>query len=328
MKDFKTYEEQISILKLRGIVIDDEEKTIEILSECNYYNLINGYKELFIKRTHNIEDENENINIEEYKKNVNFIEIYSLYKFDSEIKRIFLNKILKVENILRSLIAYHFSKIHGNDNYLKFDSFDNLRNVNAPEKTVKDRAIYIHALISSINQTLAKSILKKDYISHYITKYGFVPLWVLVNILTFGTLSKFYDLMYQPERVEISKYFNVKENELSQYIKLMASYRNLCAHDERLYNTKLGTTYSISDTIYHEQLHIPKKNGRYAYGKNDLFALMITLKTLLSREEFLNLYNVVNHQVYRLEANLKSININDVYEMMGFPTTWRSIRKS
>ena len=45
-KDFKTIEEQFEVLKARGIIINDENAK-EILTENNYYYLINGYKDLF-----------------------------------------------------------------------------------------------------------------------------------------------------------------------------------------------------------------------------------------------------------------------------------------
>ena len=48
MKEFKTYQKQIEILKSRGIVINNEEFALEKLQEDNYYNIINGYKDLFI----------------------------------------------------------------------------------------------------------------------------------------------------------------------------------------------------------------------------------------------------------------------------------------
>ena len=319
LKEFKTYEQQLDIMKSRGIIIQNDEYVIKALQEHNYYNLVNGYKDLFLQSM----DEEDH-----YKENVTFEEIYALYRFDVELKRALLNKILIVEDILRSLIPYEFSKKHGNDNYLKFDSFDRLTEINAPYKTKQKRAVHIHELIASIQKTLAASISKKDYIEHYITQYGFVPLWVLINSISFGTLSKFYELMFQRERVAVAKYFHVLENELAQYIKSMSAYRNLCAHDERLYNAKLGKTCSIHDTKYHELLGIPIVNGRYAYGKNDVFSLIIALKQLLPHQEFINLFNIINHQIYRLESKLNSITIEEVYEKMGFPTTWRDIKKS
>ncbi|WP_237567332.1 hypothetical protein [Mycoplasma mycoides] len=45
-KEFKTFGEQIEILKSRGLIIKDEQKAIEILKQENYYNIVNGYKDL------------------------------------------------------------------------------------------------------------------------------------------------------------------------------------------------------------------------------------------------------------------------------------------
>ena len=75
-KDFKTIKEQIEILKARGIIINNE-RAEEILTENNYYYLINGHKELFVDNSSETE---------KYKENVSLEEIYALYKFDSELR--------------------------------------------------------------------------------------------------------------------------------------------------------------------------------------------------------------------------------------------------
>lgn len=109
MKDFKTKEEQINILKTRGMSFDDEENAKKILLNNNYYNIINGYKDLFLDSTNRLS----------YKPGTKFEEIYALYEFDRQLRNIFLEYILKIENSMRSLIAYYFSQSYGNDNYLK-----------------------------------------------------------------------------------------------------------------------------------------------------------------------------------------------------------------
>lgn len=68
-------------------------------------------------------------------------------------------------------------------------------------------------------------------------KHGYVPLWVLVNVLSLGNISKFYEHRKQPLRVKIAKHFNVNVGDLCLYIKMLAFWRNFCAHDERLYDS-------------------------------------------------------------------------------------------
>ena len=60
--------------------------------------------------------------------------------------------------------------------------------------------------------------------------YGYLPLWVLNNILTLGTISKFYSLMKQNERQTVSKIFRLSDNELESILTYVSSVRNFRAH--------------------------------------------------------------------------------------------------
>jgi len=79
MKEFKTVEEQIKLLKSRGMIFENEEYAKKILLTNNHYNIINGYKNLFII------DKTDN-----YKNGTKFEEVYSLYDFDRQLRNIFL----------------------------------------------------------------------------------------------------------------------------------------------------------------------------------------------------------------------------------------------
>ena len=47
-------------------------------------------------------------------------------------------------------------------------------------------------------------------------------------------------------------------------------------------NDNNKTQIVINNTIYHKLLNIPKMDGEYIYGKNDLFALIIILKRIFT----------------------------------------------
>ncbi|AJK51216.1 Abi family protein [Mycoplasma capricolum] len=113
-KEFKTFEEQIEILKSRGLIISNEQKAIEILKQENYYNIVNGYKDLFLKKSL---DNNKDIFIE----NTNFDELYSLFLFDRELRSILLKYILIFERDFKTTIAYNFSKKYNKNN--RIDSY-------------------------------------------------------------------------------------------------------------------------------------------------------------------------------------------------------------
>ena len=316
MKEFKDIDEQINLLKSRNIIFENEEEAKKILLHNNYYNIINGYKDLFL------DEQDSSI----YKFGTNFNEIYALYEFDRQLRNIFLEYILKFENSLRALIAYYFSEQYGNDNYLKLNNFETFENVNVNNDTKQKNIKYIQSLIGNINKNIASNIENK-YINHYIINYGFVPLWVLVNILSFGDICNFYRLMKQRERTKIAIELNINEADLYSLLNILTKTRNLCAHDERLYNYKFPTYTSINDTKYHQMMNLPIDNGRYEIGKNDLFAVVITLKLLLPKEDYDKFHHKLFSRMMSIQSKLHTISLNDVLNAMNFPTNWHDISK-
>ena len=105
-KPFKTYDEQIEILSSRGLYIENLKDAKVILSQVNYYNLINGYKTPFLDNasSNKVEDV--------YKPGSSFEEIYALHEMDRELKKVVFYYLLRFEKLLKTSCAYHFSDLH------------------------------------------------------------------------------------------------------------------------------------------------------------------------------------------------------------------------
>ena len=308
-KIFKSYDEQLEILRSRGLVVSDEAKNI--LKKENYYNVINGYKDLFIDTS--IPDET-------YKEDANFSEIFALYEFDRALRFIFLRRLLKIETHIKSIISYKFSEKYGHDNYLKLDNFD-------PHNKQNKKLQNIMQVISTFQRSISEQSGRHNAVTHYVTEHGYVPLWVLVNVLTFGNISKFYGVLKLQDRQAIAKEFRIQENVFKSYLKLISVFRNICAHDERLYNTKLGTLEIVSGPI-HAQLGIPRdKNGKYIQGTNDVFALLICVKELLpdDSDEVADTILEINEEIAKLEKRINTVEIKDILSLMGFPENWKKL---
>ena len=99
MIDFKTYEEQIEILKNRGMTIPNENFAKNKLQQNNYYNLINGYKEPFLQI---------GITPEQYVKGMSFNEIYALQQFDKELRLNLSRFLILVERTFASILSHEF----------------------------------------------------------------------------------------------------------------------------------------------------------------------------------------------------------------------------
>lgn len=132
--------------------------------------------------------------------------------------------------------------------------------------------------------------------------------------------------MYNFLEQNISKEFeNVHESMLAQMLDLLACVRNVCAHNERLFDYKYrkGT---IDDTRIHSLLGIQKKKGQYVKGKNDVFAVVIVLYYLLDREEFVKFIDEIELLFDELFSKTRIIQRVQLYKYMGFPENWRDIK--
>lgn len=224
-KIFRDTRTQIGILKSRGLTIKNKKFAKQIIRRVNYYNLINGYKDPFLQS---------DSNYEKYIKGSTIDEIYALYEFDRKLRIITLEYILEIEKEVKSLVSYSFSKCYGHKNYLKLENFDS--------SGIK-KYDCVCSLLSHLYKTIARNINHDLSITHYVNGKNYVPLWVLMNSLSFGEVSKFYTNMHQKERNDVAKHFKwgVKENELSNSLAFLTTIRNRCAHGERLYSY-LSTT--------------------------------------------------------------------------------------
>ena len=159
--------------------------------------------------------------------------------------------------------------------------------------------------------------------NHYINNYGYIPLWVVVKVLSFGIVSELFIIMKREDQEDISSIYGVSVENLVVYMPILANFRNLCAHEDILYNHK--TQRSIGDTKYHNALDIPLMDGEYIYGKDDLFALIIILKQLLRKDEFRLLINEISYEINILTGKLDSIPIGKVLDAMGVPINFREL---
>ena len=101
-KVFKSLDEQIDILKSKGLVINDVDKAKDILFRENYF-FISGYRHLFMR---SFKDNS-------FIEGTTFDELYAVFVFDRNIRNIMFKYILIIENNIKSVISYQMSKKYG-----------------------------------------------------------------------------------------------------------------------------------------------------------------------------------------------------------------------
>lgn len=305
-KQFKTLDEQIEIFKHKGLVIEDEKYAKEVLLRENYF-FLNGYRHLFYK------SETE----KKFIPGTTFEELYSMFLFDRSFRNVLFKYLLVIENNLKSITSYQLSKKYGykEKDYLKAKNFTQ----------IPERQRQVNDLIKKMKRQIRINGSQHTATSHYVSHYGYIPLWILVKVLSFGVVSEMVSILKPEDQKDISNIYGIETDDFISYLPILANYRNLCAHEDILYENR--TQKEISDTIYHKVLNIPRDEEGYIYGKNDLFALIIIMKQMLLKEEFKNMTFELDNIVQTLNYNLTSIKIDKVLNQMGFPLNWEELSK-
>lgn len=303
-KTFKTLEEQIKILESRGLVITDYDKTLDILFKENYF-FINGYRHFLLK----------NNGTNQFLDGATFEELYSLFLFDRYLRNIMFKYILIIENNIKSIISYQLSKNYG------YKEHDYLNPKHFRQENFK--LTQVNDVLNKMKRQIRLNAKQHRATKHYLTNYGYIPMWVSVKVLSFGIISELYSILKEEDQKELSNYYKLSPYELNIYLSLLCNYRNLCAHEDILYDHQ--TQRSIPDNKYHQYLNIPKQYDEYIYGKNDFFAMLIIMKYLLRKDEFTNLTNEISYEADVLVGKITCINATKILNEIGFPDNWRDI---
>ena len=303
-KEFKTIEEQIDILKYKGLVINDVDKTKELLLRENYF-FLSGYRHLFML----------NHKDDRFIKGTTFEELYALFQFDRNLRNILFKNLLIVENNLKSIFSYKLSKKYG----IKEKEYLKPTNFSQDIKKIRQ----VNDVLNKIKRQIKTNGRQHSATLHYLSNYGYVPLWILVKLLSFGMINEFYSILKPEDKLSISEYYNLDVETLGLYIGLLANYRNLCAHEDIVFEHR--TQKEIPDTKYHWELKIPLTNDEYIYGKNDIYAVIIMLKYMLNADDFRAFIKEVDYELSILDGKVNVIEQEKILNRMGFPENWKYI---
>lgn len=294
LKDPKTLKEQVEILKARKMIIEDEDRAIEVLKRTNYYRLT-AYALQFKSK------ENE-------YKGVTFNQMYKLYEFDKKLRNLLLVALEDIEITLRTYTAYNLSIKYGAEAYKNEEIF---KNIDLHKGYYDESGKYHNGLLDEIESEKRKN-RNEPFVKHHIKIYnGKFPIWAVIEIFSFGMLSKMYKNLVVAEQKEISREcFNTNNLLLESWLDILSYIRNTCAHYGRLYNKKLP--------------RVPKVHNKYnKYKKyletNKLFVAILAIKEILisinKYEEFkVNLKDLINEYIDVIDLNI-----------LGFNEKWEEI---
>lgn len=246
-----TYSEQLEKLKSHNMIIEDPELALKILSEKNYYRFT-GYA--LQQRV----DENNS----DFIESTSFNKVYQIYRFDETLRNLLKKYIEIIEIYFRTQISYNFSISKcidpPHDQHYDENNYYNKKGFNDVMTNIShDKKYYHDSLI----------------MQHHIKKYnGKLPLWAMVEMLSFSNLSKLYACMYFSEQNLIAASTGSGHLTLKNHLHCLSLLRNKCAHAARLYNTTFNPPAKFNSSFLRKHPEV-KAATLFAY-------ILILLKRL------------------------------------------------
>ena len=276
-----TVEEQINNLKSIGLIISDNEYAAKILNEVSYFRLVKAYS-LGLKKDG------------KYKSGVRFEDIVELYMFNADFRHLLFAQIERIEVGLRCQIANYFSGKYGVFGYRDIENFEN--------------KIAQQYLLSEIEKEIQRN-RKVPFIKNFQENYetGNIPFYAVVEVLSFGTLSKCYKNMKNTDKKEIAKEYNINFKYLQSWVESISYVRNICAHYGRLYNA----TLSKAPQLY-------KQYASIGINNRTIFSILICMKYILKDDDA---WKTFIEDLSILISQYPKIHINK----LGFTENWREL---
>lgn len=279
VKNPATIKAQLEKLKSRGCIIEDEERAKFVLSNVNYYRLVH-YFAVFLE------------NKGRYRNGTSFDKVMRIYDFDRMLRSLILTALEEVEISMRAHVSNYHALKYGALGYLNESAFDVHHN---------------HKYFTNKIDRLVESNTGEELVTHHMKNYGGAfPLWVIMELFSFGMLNTFYsDLKTDDKKAIADRAFGVPYRCVEDWLRCLSDLRNMCAHYNRLYANRMDNTPK-------QPQNIPRPLS------NTLYDYILILKELYPREDMWR-----STFIMRLEMLLMEYDDVVEYEHIGFPKNWR-----
>lgn len=279
-----SFPQQIQLLKENGLSFADESKALHTLQQISYFRLKSYLMPLMRDKV-----------LHTFKNGTTFEQAYTLYKFDSRLRKLIAGELEKIEVSIRTQMAYILS-----DEVNIYWFADSANFVNATK-----HANLMISLKSELDRT------DDDQILLFKRKYSdvFPPSWMTMEVTSFGTLSMLYKLL-KPSltRRKIANYYGVSDSVFESWLHSIVYVRNICAHHSRLWNKTLRIQPLFPRKVNGTFISAPVRNDR-------LYYVLCIIQYLLIK------VNPNTTFPARMKALLAEFPNTDI-SAMGFPKDW------
>jgi abortive infection bacteriophage resistance protein len=271
--------DQIKLLQQRGLLFKNISYAESVLSQINYYRFnIYFHKHMVVNN--------------QFMKDVYFDDIAQIYENDSWLRNKILRILEPIEISIKTHLANYLGMTYGSDCFSKI-------------------AIFQKPNFSQIlMDLLQKEVLKQKneaFVVHHNKKYGGkFPAWVIVELLSFNTISRIFSNLLPTDKRSIAQSsFSIKDFYLESWLHSLSVLRNICAHYGYIYNR----SFSVPPALLPDQKNFSSRN-------DTLFTLFLVMKRLTAPEKWeIFIADILEHV-----RNTKNLDFRDY----GFPYDWET----
>jgi abortive infection bacteriophage resistance protein len=280
------FEQQLALLVERGLIVENYDKAIRFLSRVNYYRF-SAYCIPFEKSRHS------------FRENVTFSNVQELYKFDKDLRNLLDEALEIIEIGLKTSIAYHLA--HKHNTFIH----------ETPDAFFENRAFTFSKWQEKLHTEIRRS--QEKFIDHFKSKYeGFpkLPLWMAVEVMSFGSLSRMISALKRTEQIEIARIYGLHSKVFCSWLHTLVYVRNICAHHGRIW-----------DRVLSIKMAVPKKKEWSNIDKENITSVIYVILHLLSKmqiekEQLHNWTNkyldLASRPIPHLSRNLKLKKLADI----------------
>lgn len=306
LKDYKTYKEQIDLLRERGMTVEDTVLAAKWLQEVGYYRL-----SLYAHHFRNADDRGRKQS--HFRDGTTFEELVSLYVFDRELRYRVFSGIEKIEVALRARMGYLLGS-YGPDVHMTPGHFRSSRK---------------HAeLLRTFERRFSRALAGNDEIAlHHQAHYGGqLPFWVLTDLLDFSDLSKLFSQLHSTDQRHIARGFSLNDpprkrkprpSNLAGWLHQLSLVRNFTAHHARLWDRAFGAK-GVTDAQgvngYFQGVETPAQS-------KDMYGVLTIMAFLLNAIE--DTTDWAQEMAQFIDTSFQQLPSRSLAEM-GIPADWRT----
>lgn len=205
--------------------------------------------------------------LDTFLPNTNFEEIFKLYTFDKRLRLLLLDAIERIEINLKTVLAHELGRL----DELAYQNPDFI-NPSQLEDYYKSGQVKNAWIEWSARQRLELSRSREECIKWHKDCKRSMPIWVVVEAWSFGTLSKYYELLKRSHQNTISQRLGVSNPSLLvRWLQDINILRNRCAHHARVWNQTSNNPIGVpegdtSDAIYFDRFALNDDSKKKIYG--------------------------------------------------------------